>query len=96
MPLSCTIFGVKNKNGVFLGRNLDWIPATEKVMEVYKRKENNCYKLLAVSDMLISSPSDIKQKFLFYDTIDVINEKGLFIGITFAYGDTWSHGLCCR
>ena len=26
---ACTIFGVENDNGVFVGRNLDWIPATK-------------------------------------------------------------------
>lgn len=96
MPLSCTIFGVKNKNGVFVGRNLDWIPATEEVMEVYKREGDKCFNFIGLSDMLIGSPQDIKHKFLFYDTIDVINEKGLFIGITFAYGNTWSYGLSWR
>lgn len=93
MPLSCTIFGVKNSNGTFVGRNLDWLPITEKVMEPYKREAEGCYKLLAVSDMFIGSPSDVEHKFLLYDAIDVINEKGLFVGITFAYGDTWSYGL---
>ena len=96
MPLSCTIFGVKNKNGVFVGRNLDWIPETEDVMEAYKREGDECFNFLGVSDMLIDSSQDIKYKFLFYDTIDVINEKGLFVGITFAYGDTWSYGLSWR
>lgn len=93
MPLSCTIFGVKNNNGTFVGRNLDWLPITEKVMEPYKREAEGCYKILAVSDMFIGSPSDVKHKFLLYDAIDVINEKGLFVGITFAYGNTWSYGL---
>lgn len=93
MPLSCTIFGVKNSNGTFVGRNLDWLPITEKVMESYKREAEGCYKLLAVSDMFIGSPSDVEHNFLLYDAIDVINEKGLFVGITFAYGNTWSYGL---
>jgi len=93
MPLSCTIFGVTSSNGTFVGRNLDWLPITEKVMELHKREAEGCYKLLAVSDMFIGNPSDVEQKFLLYDTIDVINEKGLFVGITFAYGNTWSYGL---
>ena len=96
LPLSCTIFGVRNKNGVFVGRNLDWIPITEKVVQIYKREGKDCYSFLAVSEMDIYSPKDVKNNFLFYDTIDVINKKGLFIGITFAYGNTWSYGLCWR
>ncbi len=93
MPLSCTIFGIKTDHGTFIGRNLDWLPITEKVMEPYKREAKDCYKLLAISDMFIGSPSDVEDKFLFYDTIDVINEKGLFVGITYAFGTTWSYGL---
>ena len=92
-PLACTIFGIKNKNGVFVGRNLDWLPVTEKIMEVYKQEAIGKYKLLAVSDMSIGSEEDAQGKFLFYDAIDVINEKGLFIGITFAYGDNCSYGF---
>lgn len=92
-PLSCTIFGVKNSHGTYVGRNLDWLPVTEKVMEFYKREAHGCYKLLAFSDMFIGSSSDVENKFLLYDAIDVINEKGLFVGITYAYGNTCSYGL---
>lgn len=90
---ACSIFGVKNDKGLFIGRNLDWIPETAEVMEIYKRVNPNCFNFFGISDMLISSPEDIKNKFLLYDTIDIINEKGLFIGITFAYNDKWSYGL---
>ncbi len=96
MPLHCTIIGIKNKNGVFVGRNLDWLPITEKVMGVYKREGSDCYKFLAVTDMNIGSSENVKYKFLFYNTIDVINEKGLFVGINFAYGNSWSYGLSWR
>jgi len=93
LPLSCTIFGVKNHNGTFVGRNLDWIPITETIMEPYKREAEGCYKILAISDMFIGDASDVEKRFLLYDAIDVINEKGLFIGITYAYGNTCSYGL---
>ena len=33
---ACTIFGVKNKKNVFVGRNYDWHPMTERVFELYK------------------------------------------------------------
>ena len=33
---ACTIFGVKNKNGIFIGRNYDWIPKAENFVEAYK------------------------------------------------------------
>jgi len=96
IPVNCTIFGVKNKNGVFVGRNLDWTPIAEKIMQVYKREGSECLNFLAVTDMHIGSPDDVKNKFMFYNTIDVINENGLFIGITFAYGDSWQFGLSWR
>ncbi len=96
IPINCSIFGVKNKNGVFVGRNLDWTPIAEKIMQVYRREGSDCFNFLAVTDMHIGSPDDVKNKFMFYNTIDVINEKGLFIGITFAYGDSWQFGLSWR
>ncbi len=91
--VSCSIFGITNSHGTFVGRNLDWLPITEKVMEPYKRETNGCYRLIAVSDMFIGIPSQVERNFLFYDAIDVIDEKGVFIGITAASGDTWSYGL---
>ena len=33
---SCTIFGVKNKNGLFVGRNYDWLKSTEDFFKIYK------------------------------------------------------------
>lgn len=90
---ACTIFGVRNKNGCFVGRNLDWIPETRDVMEVYKRKVKSRYKMIAVSDMLITDKNNIKNKRLIYDAIDAINEKGLYIGITFAHGNYTQYGL---
>ncbi len=92
-PLACTIFGVKNKQGVFIGRNLDWLPVTEKVMEVYRQEAIGKYKLLATSDMFIEGEEDVSRKFLFYDAIDVINEKGIFVGIISAYSDNCSYGF---
>ncbi len=32
---------------------------------------------------------------LFYDPDDAINDKGLFIGLTFAHDNKWSYGLSC-
>ncbi len=96
MPLNCTVIGVKNTNGVFVGRNLDWLPITKEVMCTYKRAGVDCNSFIAVSDMNIDSPEDVTNKLLFYNTIDVINDKGLFIGITFAYGSSWSYGLSWR
>jgi len=93
---ACTIFGAKTKNGTFIGRNYDWLPITEKIFEVYQKDNPRCFNFIGVSDMGIGSEDDVKNKFLFYDTIDVINEEGLFVGITFGYYDFWQYGLSWR
>jgi isopenicillin-N N-acyltransferase-like protein len=91
--VSCSIFGITNSHGTFVGRNLDWLPVTEQVMEPYRQEATGFYSLIAISDMFIGSPSHVQDHFMFYDAIDVINEKGLFIGITSASGDAWVYGL---
>jgi predicted choloylglycine hydrolase len=90
---NCTIFGIKNKNGCFTGRNLDWVPITSKVMEIYTKEIENKNKFIGISDMLISSKYDVKNRYLFHDTIDAINEHGLYTGITFAYCEKYNFGL---
>ncbi len=90
---ACTIFGMKNSNGVFVGRNLDWTPDSENAFEVYKNINSKCHSFIGVSDMMIGSKNDVKNRFLFYDTTDLINEKGLFVGITFGYYNYWRFGL---
>lgn len=88
---ACTIFGVKCKNGVFVGRNYDWLPVTEKYFEVYKVKNPQRNTFIAVTDMSIDNENNLKDRF--YSANDAINDKGLFIGITFAHNDKWSYGL---
>ena len=90
---ACTIFGIKSKNGVFIGRNYDWHPAIEKVFQAYKVINIQRNAFIAVSDMGIGRVSEAKPKYLVYTVDDAINNKGLFIGITFAFSDHWSHGL---
>lgn len=92
---ACTIFGVKNKNGVFVGRNYDWHPATEKVFQIYKIINPQRNSFIALSDMGISGEFGTKPQYLSYEADDTINDKGLFIGLTFAYNDKWSYGLSC-
>jgi len=87
----CTIFGVRNKNGFFVGRNYDWHPAIEKLWEIYKVKSPGLYPLIAVTDMATAPKKDAVKTFYYAD--DAINSKGLFIGLTFAYNDKWSFGI---
>ena len=90
---ACTIFGIKNKNGVFIGRNYDWNPAIEKVFQVYKVANPQRNSFIAVSDMGIGRVAQAKPKYLVYTVDDAINDRGLFVGITFAFSDQWSYGL---
>lgn len=90
----CTIFGVNNKRGIFIGRNYDWFPVAAKVFEVYKIENPERNTFIAVTDMGAGAEA-IKKEYLFYNVDDAINDKGLFIGLTFAYNDKWSYGISC-
>ena len=92
---ACTIFGVKSKNGIFVGRNYDWLPIAEKFFEAYKFDNPKRNAFIALTDMGIGIGAEANPKEMYYNADDVINNKGLFVGITFAYTDKWSHGLSC-
>ena len=92
---ACTIFGYKVKNNLFVGRNYDWLPETDKIFEVYKVVNPERNSFIAVTDMGIDSPATAKPRYFFYNADDAINDKGLFIGLTFAYADQWSYGVSC-
>ena len=92
---ACTIFGYKGKNNLFVGRNYDWLPETDKIFEVYKVVNPQRNSFVAITDMGIGSPATAKPKYFFYNADDAINDKGLFIGLTFAYADEWSYGISC-
>ena len=92
---ACTIFGYKIKDNLYVGRNYDWLKETEKIFRVYKFINPERNSFIAISDMGISNPAGAKLKYLFYNADDAINDKGLFIGLTFAYTDKWSYGLGC-
>lgn len=86
---SCTIFGVKNKFGTFVGRNYDWYPKT--IASIYKYINPNSYNYIAVTDN--NCGIEPQKKEISYYIDDAINEKGLYIGITFAHGSNTSYGL---
>ena len=90
---SCTIFGVQNKDGVFVGRNYDWLPITEQVFQHYKVVNPKRNSFIGFSDMGIGSPKDANIEHQYHDADDALNDKGLFIGLTFAFADEWSYGL---
>lgn len=92
---ACTFFGYKVKNNLFVGRNYDWFPETENIFEIYKVINPKRNSFIAVTDMGIGSPAAAKPQYFFYNADDAINDKGLFIGLTFAFADQWSYGVSC-
>ena len=92
---ACTIFGIKNENGIFVGRNYDWIPEIEKIFQVYRVVNPKRNAFIAISDMDVNYPKHKSPKYQMYDPDDAINDKGLFIGLTFAYADSYSYGITC-
>lgn len=90
---ACTIFGVKSKGGIYVGRNYDWHPVTDRVFQIYKVANPQKNSFIAFSDMGIGGPADSSPKYHFHDADDAINDRGLFIGLTFAFADKWAYGL---
>lgn len=103
-PGACTILGVKEGDKLFVGRNYDFPPATEKIFESFESRNSKAFSFVGVTDMDIGLNSDFKfgisdetkkglGKLIRYTPIDSINEKGLFIGLTKAYHKDVSFGL---
>lgn len=92
---ACTIFGLRTESTLYVGRNYDWHPATEMLAEAYRVENPKRNSFIAVTDMGIGGPLTAKKEYAFYNADDAINDKGLFIGLTFAYADKWSYGLSC-
>ena len=92
-PKACSIFGVKNKGKLYVGRNYDIFPIAENTFEVYKVVNPERNSFIAVSDMVIYGYFTKEKKYLFYVPEDAINNKGLFIGLTYAFGDQCSWGI---
>lgn len=92
---ACTIFGYKTQKNLFVGRNYDWLPETKKIFGVYKVLNPERNSFVGVTDMGIGSPATAKPEYFFYNADDAINDKGLFMGLTFANADEWSYGISC-
>jgi len=89
----CTIFGVQNESGTFVGRNYDWKPGTEEYFRIFESVNQDVFNYIGITDMDYFSSKDAKTMYLYYDIDDAINEKGLYIGLTFAYHDGVGVGL---
>ena len=80
----CSIFGVKNGKNLIVGRNYDWIPETKKYSKIYfvENKEVNSY--YGFSDRGIWKKGKVNEKELEFFTVGALNNKGLYIGLTWA------------
>ncbi len=92
---ACTIFGYKTKGRLYVGRNYDFNPISEKIFETYKISNSKRNSFIAVTDMGVDNPITIDEGDFFYNADDTINDKGLFIGLTAAFADEWSYGISC-
>ena len=83
IPVGCTIYGIRNRNGAFVGRNYDWSPEAENQVAwlTWLNPEKNLYT--GFTDLGPGSNT----------AEDTINEKGLYIGLTFANNHRWSYGI---
>lgn len=90
----CTIFSVNNENGVLVGRNYDWRFFAKDIATIYNVEIPKNRKYVAVTDMWIPPVGKIDPKFLTFNEEDVVNEDGLFMGLTYAYHPDRNVGLC--
>lgn len=83
IPPGCTIYGIRNRNGFFVGRNYDWSPEAENQVacHTFLNPEKNRYT--GITDLGAGSNT----------AEDTINDKGLYIGLTFASNHRWSYGI---
>jgi isopenicillin-N N-acyltransferase-like protein len=89
----CTIFGVQAPHGVFVGRNYDWTATAERLCQAYRMRITEGYAHVGISDMyVLDEPGALHSKFL-YEPEDAINERGLYVGITYAFDPAWRYGI---
>jgi isopenicillin-N N-acyltransferase-like protein len=93
MGRACTIFGYKTEKGLFVGRNYDWLPVPNDLFEVYKVRNSERNSYIAVTDYGIVNPDRTAPKYRAFLPEDTINDKGLFVGLTFSFADQWSYGI---
>lgn len=89
----CTIFGYKDEKKLYVGRNYDWLPASDKIFETYKVINPQRNSFIAVTDLGIMSPETATPEYYWYIACDAINHQGLFIGLTYANAAQWSYGI---
>ena len=91
MGRACTIFGCKQGGQLLVGRNYDWMPLPKDLFEVYRVNNSQRYAYFAATDYGIVDPTMSAPQYRSYLPEDVINDQGLFVGITFSFVDQWAN-----
>jgi predicted choloylglycine hydrolase len=90
---ACTIFGYKSPRGLLVGRNYDWLPVPGDLFEVYRVNNTARNAFFAVTDYGIVDPAMTAPPYRAFLPEDALNDKGLFVGITFCFADQWAYGI---
>ncbi len=92
---SCSIFGIKNKDNLFVGRTYDWMKGINDLCTFSFVNNKEAFSSISCSDMLLLPHHKMNYRNLWPGPEDGINERGLFIGLTFAHVKEQQAGLPC-
>jgi len=92
----CSILAVKNNDGVFVGRNYDWVESSERISSLlnYEFTDHSANNFTAMTDMAtwqIGKP--VPQRDFVIMTDDAWNNKGLYICLNGAPGPKADTGM---
>ncbi len=93
MGRACTIFGYKLGEQLLVGRNYDWLPLPKDLFEVYRVNNSQRHAFFAATDYGIVDPAMSTPQSRSYLPEDIINDQGLFVGITFSFVEQWGYGI---
>ena len=87
----CSIFGTKTSKGTYIGRNYDW---TKKGGSgcIFSVKHNDKNSFVSISDNGVEEDGYAKKYHMFFG-MDFINNKKLYIGLTYFHCDKKTFGL---
>lgn len=88
----CTIFAIHEGKNTFVGRNYDWLPAAREFYSVYQMSIKGAHRYFGFSDESVwyrHTGKRLRKPYF----VDALNEKGLYIGLTFSNIDNWGYGL---
>ena len=93
MGRACTIFGCKQGDALYVGRNYDWLPVPADLFEAYRVKNSERNAFFAVTDYGIVNPALTAPSYRAFLPEDALNDQGLYVGITFSFAEQWAYGI---